>query len=30
MGEIQIFNFQNNDVRVINIDNEPWFVVKDI
>lgn len=30
MGEIQIFNFQNNDVRVINIDNEPWFVGKDI
>lgn len=30
MDEIQIFNFQNNDVRVINIDNEPWFVGKDI
>ena len=30
MGEIQIFSFQNNDVRVINIDNEPWFVGKDI
>lgn len=30
MGEIQIFNFQNNEVRVINIDNEPWFVGKDV
>lgn len=30
MNEIQIFNFQNNDVRVININNEPWFVGKDV
>lgn len=30
MNEIQIFNFQNNNVRVINIDNEPWFVGKDV
>ena len=30
MNEIQIFNFQNNDVRVININNEPWFVAKDV
>ena len=30
MNEIQIFNFHNNDVRVININNEPWFVAKEI
>lgn len=29
-NEIQIFNFQDNNVRVINIDNEPWFVGKDV
>lgn len=30
MNEIQIFNFQNSEVRVVNIDNEPWFVGKDV
>lgn len=30
MEEIQIFSFQNCEVRVINIDNEPWFVGKDV
>lgn len=29
-NNIQTFNFNNNDVRVINIDGEPWFVAKDI
>lgn len=30
MNEIQIFNFQNNNVRVININNEPWFAAKEV
>lgn len=30
MNEIQIFNFQGSEVRVVNVDNEPWFVGKDI
>lgn len=30
MNEIQIFNFHNNDVRVININNEPWFAAKEV
>lgn len=30
MNEIQIFNFQNCEVRVVNVNNEPWFVGKDI
>lgn len=30
MNEIQIFNFQGSDVRVVNVNNEPWFVGKDI
>ena len=31
MGEIQIFSFQNCEVRVIEGENgEPWFVGKDV
>lgn len=30
MEEIQIFNFQNCEVRVVNVNNEPWFVGKDV
>ena len=30
MNEIQIFNFHNNEVRVVNVNNEPWFVAKDV
>ena len=31
MGEIQIFSFQNCEVRVIEGENgEPWFVAKDV
>ena len=30
MNEVQIFNFENNQVRVIEIDGEPWFVGKDV
>lgn len=31
MNDIQIFNFQSNEVRVVKDDNgEPWFVAKDI
>ena len=28
--EVQIFNFENQQVRTIEIDNEPWFVGKDV
>lgn len=31
MNDIQIFNFQSNEVRVVKDDNgEPWFVAKDV
>ncbi len=28
--EVQIFNFEDKQVRTIEIDNEPWFVGKDV
>ena len=28
--KVQIFNFESSPVRVIEIDNEPWFVGKDV
>ena len=28
--EVQIFNFENQQVRTVEIDSEPWFVGKDI
>lgn len=30
MSELQLFNFQDNQVRVVEIDSNPWFVAKDI
>lgn len=30
MSEIQAFNFEGNQVRTIEINNEPWFVGKDV
>lgn len=30
MNEIQIFNYNSNEVRTIQKDGEPWFVLKDI
>lgn len=30
MNEIQIFNYQNNDVRTVEQNGEPWFVLKDV
>jgi prophage antirepressor-like protein len=30
MSEIITNNFQNTKIRIVFIDNEPWFVAKDI
>lgn len=30
MNDLQLFNFDNRDVRVLEKDGEPWFVGKDI
>lgn len=30
MNELQIFNFDDSEVRTISIDGEPWFVGKDV
>lgn len=30
MNKLQNFNFSGHDIRIVTIDNEPWFVVKDI
>lgn len=30
MNEVRVFRFQNNNVRVIDINGEPWFVGKDV
>lgn len=30
MNEIQIFHFQGSEVRIVNVDDEPWFVAKDV
>lgn len=30
MNEVQIFNFEGNQVREIEIEGEPWFVGKDV
>lgn len=29
-NEIQIFNFENNEIRALNIDDKPYFVGKDV
>lgn len=30
MEEVQVFNFESNEVRTLLINNEPWFVGKDV
>lgn len=30
MSNIQIFNYQNNEVRTVEMGSEPWFVLKDV
>lgn len=30
MSQLQKFIFENNEVRVVQINNEPWFVTKDL
>lgn len=30
MNELQIFNFEGKDIRTVIIDNQPWFVGKDV
>lgn len=30
MSNIQIFNYQNNEVRTVDLNGEPWFVLKDV
>jgi len=30
MNELQIFTYQNNQIRTIEKDGEPWFVLKDV
>lgn len=29
-NDLQIFNFENNDVRTVVVEGEPWFVLKDL
>ena len=29
-NEIQVFTFETNEIRTMMIDNEPWFVAKDV
>lgn len=30
MNAIKLFNFENHNIRVVSINNEPWFVLKDV
>nr|DAI81173.1 MAG TPA: repressor domain protein [Caudoviricetes sp.] len=30
MSNIQIFNYQSNEVRTVELNGEPWFVLKDV
>lgn len=30
MNEIKVFHFQENEVRIVDVDGEPWFVAKDV
>lgn len=30
MTDLTVFSFESNNVRVITIDNEPWFIAKDL
>lgn len=27
---LEVFTYQNSNLRVVNRDGEPWFVVKDV
>ena len=30
MNELKVFNYQDNEVRTVEISGEPWFVLKDV
>lgn len=30
MNNLQLFNFENNQLRTLLINNEPWFLGKDV
>ena len=30
MNELKVFNYQDNEVRTVEVDGEPWFVLKDV
>ena len=30
MSNLQIFNFKESQVRTVLVENEPWFVAKDV
>lgn len=30
MSDIQVFTYQSNEVRTVELDGEPWFVLKDV
>ena len=30
MNNIQIFKYENNDVRTVEMNGVPWFVLKDV
>lgn len=30
MNEMQVFNYKRNQVRTVELNNEPWFVLKDV
>ncbi|WP_346234543.1 phage antirepressor [Lysinibacillus telephonicus] len=30
MNQLQIFNFESNDIRVVEVNKEPWFVATDV
>ena len=30
MNELQVFTFENKEVRTVVIDGKPWFVAKDV
>lgn len=30
MNELQIFNYESNEVRMVMLNGEPWFVLKDV
>ena len=30
MANIQVFEYQNNKVRTVDVDGEAWFVLKDV